>query len=65
MRWRHVNLADRRITVAVSKTTAGEWREVDLLPQPGDVLGVKSALHDGQNLLYPAIEEQFAAAVAS
>jgi NAD(P)-dependent dehydrogenase (short-subunit alcohol dehydrogenase family) len=26
--------------------------------------GVKSALHDDQNLLYPAIEQQFAAAVA-
>ena len=27
--------------------------------------GVKSALHDDQNLLYPAIEEQFAAATGS
>lgn len=43
LRWRHVNLAAGRITVAISKTAAGEWREVDLLPILRDELAVHKA----------------------
>lgn len=48
-------------TAALDALEAGEPEAVvDELTR-----GVKSALHDDQNLLYPALEEQFAAAAAS
>lgn len=43
LRWRHVNLAAGRITVGESKTDAGSYREIDLLPILRDELAAHKA----------------------